>query len=325
MMLTRPQGAYVAPVLLGAVVLLVWRRAWAALIGAVLVMGLVWCAQLIDQRIRLGFQSSAVSLDNSYSTGKMLLFTFYLDGVRANIRIAPENGPATAELKALLLDEFAKPDTLARRKGYLTSVPPHDVPEYVERIFRVPDSNYWVLLSFYALNERLGVKGADRLLLQVSLEAALAHPIETARLFIERGFKIYFDPQMLVVPSHIQFDPATFQPPLSEEIAAAGDYTNATSIDRAIDRNLRWIMRFTILGAILTLPIALQYPTWRVTIALLIFGLYLNFAVVVGINPLFRYAIYAIPANLLCAYVGAVALVRVLRARYLKQSLSMNS
>jgi hypothetical protein len=73
------------------------------------------------------------------------------------------------------------------------------------------------------------------------------------------------------------------------------------------------------------LPIALQYPTWRVTIALLIFGLYLNLAVVVGINPLFRYAIYAIPANLLCAYLGAVALVRVLRARYLKQSLSMNS
>jgi hypothetical protein len=319
MMLTRPQGAYVAPVLLGTVALLAWRRAWAAALGAVLIIGIVWSSQFVDQRLRLGFQNSAGSLDNSYSTGKMLFFTFYLDGSsRANIPVVPENGPATAELKALLLDEFAKTDTLARRRGYLLALSPQDVPPYVERMFRAPDSTFWNLISFHALDERLGVKGADRLLLQVCLEAALAHPMETARLFIGKAFKIYFDPEMLVMPTHPQFPPGSFHPPLSDEIAAAGNYTDPTSMDRTIDNNLRWLMRCAILMAILTLPVALRYPTWRVTIALLIFGLYLNFAVVVGVNPLFRYAIYAIPANLLCAYLGVVASIALL-VRYLKQ------
>ena len=39
----------------------------------------------------------------------------------------------------------------------------------------------------------------------------------------------------------------------------------------------------------------------------------------VGACPLFRHAIYAIPVNLLCAYVGIVALVWALGERYLKK------
>jgi len=84
-------------------------------------------------------------------------------------------------------------------------------------------------------------------------------------------------------------------------------------------------MRGAVLVALITLPIALRYPTWRVTIALLVFGLYLNFAVVVGNSPLFRYAIYAIPVNLLCGYAGAVAVVSALRGRYVKKSVIMNN
>ena len=60
------------------------------------------------------------------------------------------------------------------------------------------------------------------------------------------------------------------------------------------------------------------------TIALLVFGLYLNVAVVVGNSPLFRYAIYAIPVNLLCGYAGAVAVFAALRKRYLKKSVAVN-
>ena len=99
-------------------------------------------------------------------------------------------------------------------------------------------------------------------------------------------------------------------------VAAAGDYSGVTSADHAIDRNLRWLMSGAIVLAIVTLPIALRYPTWRVSIALLIFGLYLNFTVAAGNHPLFRYAIYAIPATLLCAYIGAVASASALRDRY---------
>jgi hypothetical protein len=326
MTLTRPQGAYVVPVLFGLVGVLVWRRVWVALIGAVLVFGAVWSVQLVDQKIRLASQNSAGRFDSSHMTGKMFLFTFYLDGSsRANIHILPENGPRTAELKALLLDEFAKPDTLARRKGYLNSVTPKDVPAYVERIFSEPDSDFFTLLAFAALDERLGPKGADRLLLQVCLEAALAYPVQTTRLLIEKGVEIYFNPWMLSVPVHPLFAPGSFQSPLSDEIAAAGDYTNPTSADYFIDRNVRWLMRGAVLVALITLPIGLRYPTWRVTIALLVFGLYLNFAVVVGNSPLFRYAIYAVPVNLLCGYAGAVAVVSALRGRYVKKSVIMNN
>jgi hypothetical protein len=122
MMLTRPQGSYVLPVLFGIVAVLVWRRALTALIGAVLVVATVWAVQTAD-KIRIGSQNFAGSFESSHTTGAMLLFSLYLDGIRANIHISPENGPRSTELEALLLDELAKPDTLARRSGYLTSVP----------------------------------------------------------------------------------------------------------------------------------------------------------------------------------------------------------
>ena len=79
-------------------------------------------------------------------------------------------------------------------------------------------------------------------------------------------------------------------------------------------------MQGAIVLAIITLPIALRYPTWRVSIALLIFALYLNFTVAAGNHPLFRYAIYAVPMTLLCAYVGTVASASMLRDRYARKS-----
>jgi hypothetical protein len=324
MTLTRPQGAYVVPALFGIVTVLAWRRAWIAVLSAALVIGLVWSVQAVDQRLRSSRQTAVGSLDNSYMTGKMLLFTLYTQGIGHNIRISPENGPRTAELRTILVDELAKPDTLARRVGYLRSVTPEEVPAYVDRSFSAFDSNFFAMLAFTALNERLGLKEADRLFLQVSLEAALAHPVETAWLFIDKGLTVYLDPNDIAVPLYAQFAPGTFQSALAKEIAAAGDYTKPTSADWAIDRNLRWLMRGAILVAIITLPIALRYPTWRVTIALLVFGLYLNFAVIVGGLPQFRYAIYAVPANLLCAYIGTVALVSARRDRWLKRSFIVN-
>ena len=118
MTLTRPQGAYVVPVVFGLVGVLAWRRAALAIVGAIMVLGAVWSIQILDHRARSMSQMSAGSLDSSHMTGKMFFFALYLDGSsRANIRIAPGNGPKTAELKALLVDEYAKPDTLARRKG----------------------------------------------------------------------------------------------------------------------------------------------------------------------------------------------------------------
>jgi hypothetical protein len=325
MTLTRPQGAYVVPVVFGLIGVLAWRRAALALAGAIMVLGAVWSIQILDHRARSMSQMSAGSLDSSHMTGKMFFFTFYLDGSsRTNVRIAPENGPKTTELKALLLDEYAKPDTLARRKGYLGSVAPQDVPEYVERMFNEPNSDHFNLLAFASLDDRLGPKEADRLLLQICLEAALAYPVPTARLFIEKGLEIYFNPWMLSVPSHPPFVPGYFTAPLADEVAAAGDYTTPTRADYAIDQNIRWLMRIAVLVALITLPFALRYHTWRVTIALLVFGLYLNVGVVVGNSPLFLSAISAIPINLLCAYAGAVATFSAVVERYLKKFVAVN-
>jgi hypothetical protein len=320
MTLTRPQGAFLLLVLFGLAAVLVWRRAWIALTAAVAVYAAVWCIQTVDQRIRSDAHSFAGILDNSRLGGKALLFAVYLDGSRANIRIRPENGPRSAELKALLLDELAKPDTLARRSGHLKSVPPSEVPSFVETSFAEPNAEFYWLLGFTALNERLGFAAADHLLVQACLEAVLAYPLETIWLLFDKTFQIYFDPLMLATPAHGQFQQGSFHSPLAEEVAAAGDYTNPTSTDFIIDNNLRWLMRAAILITIVTLPAALRYPTWRVSLALLTFGLYLNFAVIVGNTALFRYAIYAIPIDMMCGYIGFVATVSNLRARYLKKT-----
>jgi hypothetical protein len=216
----------------------------------------------------------------------------------------------------LLLDELARPDSLARRAGYLRSVPPEDVPPYVEKNLAEPDSDFNALLSYTVFKERLGPAQADRLLFRVCLEAALSYPLQVAELVLRRLVDTYFDPSMTLVPLHPRFDIGTFQSALADEIAAAGDYTHQTSFDRDLDHAIRWLMRVAIVLAIITLPIAIRYSTWRVTIALLVFGLYLNFAVAVGNDAYFRYAIYAIPANLLCAYIGIVALAAILRNRY---------
>jgi hypothetical protein len=226
MMLTRPQGVYVVPVLFGLVAVLAWRRMLVAFLSAVLVIGVVWSIHVIEKRALSDSELSRPSSESARRSGRVTLFTFYLeDGSKPTI-------------------------------------------------------------------ERLSVENARR---------------------------VYFDPWLLAVPLHPKFDPGVFSPPLSDEIAAAGDYTGATNTDRAIDDNLRWLMRAAIIVALATLPIAFRYSVWRVMVALLAFGLYLNVPALLGNSPLFRYAIYAIPVNLLCAYVGIVALVWVLGERYLKK------
>jgi hypothetical protein len=267
--------------------------------------------QAIDHKSRSGSWNSAGNFESTHTIGKQLFFTFYLEAPsKVNIRVSPENGPATAELKKLLLEEAVKPDNSARKKGHFSHVTPDQVPAYIAGIFDAPDSNlYWT--AFYGLDERLGLAGADQLLLKVSLEAARAYPLQTIWLFLQKTFDVYLNPLELAVPLHPQLPQGTFGPPLSEEIAAAGDYTNATAFDWAIDRNARWMMRAALLVAILTLPIALRAPTWRVTIALLIFGLYLNTPIILGTMPLFRYALYAVSVTLMCAYIGIVSLISV--------------
>jgi 4-amino-4-deoxy-L-arabinose transferase-like glycosyltransferase len=309
MMLTRPQGAFVGPVLLFLTAVLAWRRAWIPAMGFLLLIALVWSVQAVDHRTRSGSWNSAGNFENTHTVGKQLFFTFYLEAPSVvNIRVSPENGPATAELKRLLLEEAVKPDNSARKQGYLGNVAPDRLPAYVAGIFDGPDSNlYWT--AFYGLDERLGLAGADQLLLRVSLEAARAYPLQTIWLFLQKTFDVYFNPLELPVPLHGQFPAGAFQPPLSEEIARAGDFTNATQFDWAVDRNARWMMRAVMLAAILTLPIALRYPTWRVTVALLVFGLYLNTPIILGTMPLFRYALYAIPVNLMCAFLGIACLI----------------
>jgi hypothetical protein len=316
MMLTRPQGAYAAPLLLVLAAAFVWRRAWIPLMTAVLVFTGVWSVQILDKRLRAVPYDSTGNFDNTHATGKMLMFTFYLEAAdRANIRIAPENGPATAEMKRILLEELVKPDTLARKRGYLATVPPDQVPALVDKIFNERDSVFLAMLSFNTFDERLGPKQADRLLLWVCLEAALANPRETAWLLFRKGLQVYLDPYGWVVPVHSEFPAGTFKPPLADEIAAAGDYSIKTDFDKAMAEVVRWLMRLTIAVALITLPFALRCRTRAVTITLLMFGLYLNMTIVIGNSPQFRYVIYAIPLNLICAYVGAVAWMAARRNR----------
>jgi len=141
MMLTKPQGAYVVPLLFGLVAVLEWRRVWIALLNAVICLFSVRSIHLPEKKACAGSEATKGSLSIWRRT--------------ANV---PQEG------------------STPRRE----------------------------------------------------------------RLSLERGLRAYLDPLMLSVPLHPQFDAEVFRPPLSDEILAAGDYANATDVDRAIDENLRW-------------------------------------------------------------------------------------
>jgi hypothetical protein len=140
MMLTKPQGAYVVPLLFGLVAVLAWRRVWISLLSAVIVLAAVWSVYVVEKKAFSGSEAAK----GSFSIWRRI----------ANV---PQEG------------------STPRRE----------------------------------------------------------------RLSLERGLRAYFDPLMLSVPLHPQFDAEVFRPPLSDEILAAGDYANATDVDRAIDENLR--------------------------------------------------------------------------------------
>src|SRR5262245_29183149 len=93
MMLTKPQGVYVVPVLFGLVAVLARRRMLVAFLGAVLVIGVVWSVHVIEKRALADSELSRPSSESARRTGRVTLFTFYLeDGSKSTIeRLSVEN------------------------------------------------------------------------------------------------------------------------------------------------------------------------------------------------------------------------------------------
>ena len=183
-------------------------------------------------------------------TGAMLLFTFYLDGPRANIRVAPENGPATADFKALLLDSSRSrihwPEEWAifspcRRKTYLAML-----KEALRNRMRTLMHS-----ALTALEERLGAKEADRLLVRVCSKAALAYPIQTARLLTQEWLRSISTRGCLSARAPT-ISAWTFRSPLADDRRGP----RLRSMQRhglRHDRNLRWLIRAAILMAVIAL------------------------------------------------------------------------
>src|SRR5262249_12529343 len=96
MTLTRPQGAYVIPVVFGLLAVLLWRKALTVLLCAVLAFGAVASVQAVDKRIRSGAQTSVATLDSSNMTGAMLLARrFCSTNWRDLIRVRGEQATST--------------------------------------------------------------------------------------------------------------------------------------------------------------------------------------------------------------------------------------
>jgi 4-amino-4-deoxy-L-arabinose transferase-like glycosyltransferase len=58
MMLTKPQGAYVVPLLFGLVAVLAWRRVWISLLSAVIVLAAVWSIHVVEKKAFAGSEAA---------------------------------------------------------------------------------------------------------------------------------------------------------------------------------------------------------------------------------------------------------------------------
>jgi hypothetical protein len=310
--LTRPQGAYVPVVVLILLIALSWRRLWPLIPGAMVALLLFSGAAKIMTRIDpashiAADRSDITSIDQSKTSGKMLLFTVYFAsfyGVK--MKVSPENGPATRAMKEQLVAEFVEhywdsdeltPDMRARFAGSADLL--------VKDVFENPNPNYYFMI-FHTLDKRLGPRAADRLILRSALEAMYAYPIDAMRFFLTRAVVAYLWPGNTAFPAREMFPENYFGPVLAAQLPSS---VHVSKMERALHYLIRTAMELAVLLVILTAWFALKSPSRKTWIFLLVLAGYLNAAVIFGNFPLFRYAYYAIPLHMACALIGVCALL----------------
>ena len=179
-----------------------WQFILSAAAVAVLVIGTYAFAYSMQVRKHnLADANASPSLSNS--VGKYLFMVPYLDSERYfGWRIVlPENGPASAKMFELV----------------------GEAPADLER--------WWAI--WQGLDKKIGIAAANQLLLQVTIEAALAHPLKTAVVY---GHNLLATTYRLNSPYVWQHPPVTIaSEKLTREFKQSGDQTQVTLLARLVN------------------------------------------------------------------------------------------
>ena len=254
--LTRAQGAYVIVAVLPLLAIGHPRRVPAVAAALAAYLLIVFGYGKMHASMARSIQDVARPIEVSRfgisdSTGKMLFFIVYCDVYRrlGQPTVAPDNGPASRRMFDELYAHYSAP-------GRLESIndrryrPFADRPgDFLLAVQREPDGNYWWSI-WNTLDDRLGAAASDALLLRVTLEAVLAHPVSTSLVYGRNFFVAFVLADSAYVWNHRSFGSEWVGPELAKEMQASGDTSVATPLAGALNVLFPMVRFLLVIGTI---------------------------------------------------------------------------
>jgi hypothetical protein len=171
---------------------------------------------------------------------------------------------------------------------------------------REPDGQYWWAI-WNALDERLGAAASDALLLRVTLEAVLAHPVSMALTYGRNFVVAFFVADREYTWHHRTFGPEWVGPGLAEEARVSGDSAVPTPLERALDIFFPTVRFLLVIGTIVLGPFAWR-SQWRLSFVFCVALVVYNQATVaLAATAENRYTFYIVPPLLAAVTMGLQA------------------
>jgi hypothetical protein len=312
--LTRAQGAYLVAVVLPMLALS--RRQQVPAIAVALIAYLVVVfgygklhasmARAMDDG---GKPIQVSKLGISDSTGKMLFMVAYCEvyfqwDVAA---VAPQNGPASRRMFEELKTYYSAPGRLAGMQDEQLfrrfAGRPDDLLQTMQQ---EPDAQYWFSM-WAALDERLGAAASDALLLRVTLEAILAHPLPIILTYTRKFVVAFFVADSPYTWKHQTFGPEWTGPYLAKEERASGDSAVPTVLARALDVLFPILRVLVLIGTVIIAPFA-WHSRWKMSFVFCVtLVVYNQVTVALAATPESRYTFYIVPPLLVAVTMGLQA------------------
>jgi hypothetical protein len=157
------------------------------------------------------------------------------------------------------------------------------------------------------LDARLGAAASDVLLLRVTLEAALAHPVTMALTYGRNFLVAFFLADSPYVWTHRTFGPEWVGPRLAAEAQASGDSSVATPLARALNVLFPTVRFLLVIATIIVAPFAWR-SRWRMSFVLCATLVVYNQATVaLAAAAENRYTFYIVPPLLAAVTMGLQA------------------
>ena len=320
--LTRAQGAFVIAAVLPLLALGQPRRIPAIAVALIAYACIVFGygklhASMARAMNDAGKPIAVSSFGISDSTGKMLFFGVYYDVyVRlGRTAVAPENGPASKRMFEELRAYYSAPGRLTAtmdQQLYGRFVGRPD--ELLQTMEREPHGQYWIAI-WTALDDRLGAAASDALLLRVTLEAALAHPVTMALTYGRNFLVAFFLADRPYTWTHPTFGPERVGQALAAEARASGDTSVATPLAHVLDVFFPTVRFLLVIGTIIVAPFAWR-SRWRVSFVFCVTLVVYNQATVaLAATAENRYTFYIVPPLLAAVTMGLQACMERRAAR----------